>query len=67
MSERRPLLAVDGDNLCHRAYHALPPITGSGERPVNALLGFANMLLQVVAAERPRAVVVGWDTLGEPS
>jgi DNA polymerase I len=62
-----PLLAIDGDSLAHRAYHALPPILGSGGRPVNALVGFANVLLQTVEAERPRAVLVGWDSLGVPT
>jgi DNA polymerase-1 len=61
---RRPLLAVDGDSFAHRAYHALPKtILGRGGRPAGAILGFANMLLRLHREERPRAVVVGWDTL----
>ncbi len=63
---RRPLLVVDGDSLAHRAYHALPPIKGAGGRPVNALVGFANVLLQLWDAERPRAVLAGWDTYKAP-
>ncbi len=62
-----PLLAIDGDSLAHRAYHALPPIAGSGGRPINALVGFANVLLQIVDAERPRAVIAAWDTLDAPT
>jgi len=64
----RPLLAVDGDSFAHRAYHALPKtILGRGGRPVGAILGFANMLLRLYREEAPRAVVVGWDTLAEPT
>jgi DNA polymerase-1 len=63
-----PLLAVDGDSLAHRAFHALPASIKDGEgRPANMLVGFANMLLRVWDAERPRAVLVAWDTLGEPT
>ena len=65
---KRPLLAVDGDSLAHRAFHALPSsITGNDGTPVNMIVGFANMLLSVWDAERPRAVFVGWDALGEPT
>jgi 5'-3' exonuclease len=63
---RRPLLVVDGDSLAHRAYHALPPIKGAGGRPVNALVGFANLLLLLWQMEQPRAVLVGWDTANAP-
>jgi DNA polymerase-1 len=65
---RRPLLAVDGDSFAHRAYHALPKtILGRGGRPAGAILGFANMLLRLHREERPRALVVGWDTLEAPT
>ena len=64
----RPLLAVDGDSLAHRAYHGLPStIRRAGDRPAGALVGFANMLLGLWESEQPRAVVVAWDTLGTPT
>src|SRR6201981_3257890 len=62
--KRRPLLVIDGDSFAHRAYHALPKnIRRDGDRPAGAILGFANRLLQLYRTERPRAVLVGWDTL----
>jgi DNA polymerase-1 len=64
----RPLLAVDGDSLAHRAYHALPAsIRDAASRPANMIVGFANMLLMLWDSERPRTVVVGFDTLGVPT
>src|ERR671938_1445911 len=64
----RPLLVVDGDSFAHRAYHALPKsIRRAGGRPAGALVGFANMLLRLWEAERPRTVVVAWDTLEVPT
>ena len=64
-----PLLVVDGDSFAHRAYHALPgSIHRRGDgRPGNALFGFTTMLLRLWQAEQPRAVVVGWDTVGIPT
>jgi DNA polymerase-1 len=57
-----PLLIVDGDSLMHRAYHAMPPVAGAGGRPVNALLGFANMLFTIYDATSPRAIAVALDS-----
>jgi DNA polymerase I len=60
------LLAVDGDSLAHRAYHALPrSIKGADGRPANAIVGFGNFLLGLFDAEQPAAVLVAWDTLEE--
>ncbi len=64
----RPLLVVDGDSLAHRAYHALPKSMKTAHGcPSGALVGFANFLLRLWQAEAPRAVLVGWDTLGTPT
>lgn len=61
---RRPLLVIDGDSFAHRAFHALPrSIRRSGGKGAGAILGFANTLLRLHAAEQPRAVLVAWDTL----
>ncbi|HWQ01490.1 MAG TPA: hypothetical protein VN449_05165, partial [Gaiellaceae bacterium] len=68
MPAARPLLAIDGDSLAHRAYHALPKsMTSATGRPSGAIVGFANFLLRLWQAEAPRAVVVGWDSLGVPT
>ena len=64
----RPLLVIDGDSFAYRAYHALPKtIRRSGDRGGGAVLGFANYLLRFYETERPRAVLVGWDTLDAPT
>jgi DNA polymerase-1 len=61
---RRSLLVIDGDSFAHRSYHALPKtIMRRGDKPAGAILGFANMLLRLYREEKPRAVLVGWDTL----
>lgn len=64
----RPLLAIDGDSFAHRSYHALPKsIRRAGDHGAGAIVGFANFLLRLYEGERPRAVLVGWDTQGAPT
>jgi DNA polymerase I len=68
MTALQPLLVVDGDSFAHRAYHALPKtLRRAGNRGGGAIVGFANFLLRLFETERPRAVLVGWDTLGAPT
>ena len=65
---KRPLLVVDGDSFAHRGYHALPKsIRRKGDRGGGAIVGFTNLLLRLFENERPRAVLVGWDTLDSPN
>jgi DNA polymerase I len=68
VQDKRPLLVVDGDSFAHRAYHGLPKtIRRAGNKGGGAIVGFANYLLRFYEAEKPRAVVVGWDTLESPN
>src|ERR1700733_698498 len=54
-----PLLAVDTPSMLFRAFYALPDsIVGPDGKPVNALLGTANLILKEVEIHRPRAVVL---------
>jgi DNA polymerase-1 len=65
---RRPLLVIDGDSFAHRSYHALPKtMVRRGKKGAGAIVGFVNFLLRLYEAERPRAVLVGWDTLDVPT
>lgn len=61
----RPLLIIDGDNLAHRAYHSIPKnLKGSEGRPINAIVGWTNMVLYLWETEQPRGIFAAWDTLG---
>jgi 5'-3' exonuclease len=54
-----PLLVVDAPSMLFRAFYALPDsIRGADGRPVNALLGTANLILREVEEHNPRAVVL---------
>jgi 5'-3' exonuclease len=55
----RPLLVVDAPSLLYRAFYALPKsIKGRDGKPVNALLGAANLILREVLEHRTRAVAL---------
>jgi DNA polymerase I len=59
-NDTRPtLVLIDGYGLIFRAYHALPPTltTASGEQ-VNAVFGFASMLLDTFRSQKPDYAVV---------
>ncbi len=59
---KKLLLLVDGNALFHRAYHALPPLTvrKTGEI-VNAVYGFASMLLKAIDELKPSHFAVAFD------
>ena len=64
----RSLLVIDGDSFAHRAYHGVPKsVKRRGNKGGGAILNFANFLLRLYAQEKPRAVLVGWDTLDAPT
>lgn len=68
MTRSKPLLVIDGDSFAHRAFHALPrSIRREDGRPGNLLYGLTSMVVRLWLAEGPRAVVVGWDSLGVPT
>ncbi|HYD30492.1 MAG TPA: DNA polymerase I, partial [Azospirillaceae bacterium] len=55
------LYLVDGSGFIFRAFHALPPMTRPDGTPVNAVLGFTNMLMKLLADHHAQAVVVVFD------
>lgn len=61
MSHKKALL-IDANALLHRAWHALPPMTSPSGMQVNAVYGFASVLLKILDSERPDYLAVCWDT-----
>ena len=56
------LLLIDGNNLFHRAYHAIPHLTNRQGEATNAVFGFSNMLIKAIDEVRPRFVACAFDT-----
>ena len=57
---RETLLAVDGNSLMHRAFHALPLMDANGVY-TNAVHGFLSMLLKAMQDLSPRYIAVAFD------
>ncbi|MQX38442.1 DNA polymerase I [Roseospira navarrensis] len=55
------LFLVDGSGYIFRAYHSLPPMTRPDGTPVNAVLGFTNMLMKLLADMDAEHVAVIFD------
>ncbi|MCK4946416.1 MAG: DNA polymerase I, partial [Alphaproteobacteria bacterium] len=45
---KNELFLIDGSGFIFRAFHALPPLTRPDGTPINAVLGFTNMLVKLV-------------------
>ena len=61
----RHLCLVDGSGFLFRAFHALPVLTRPDGTPVNAVLGFTNMLLKLLDDLQATHVAVIFDSARE--
>lgn len=61
MASKEKFVIFDGNALLHRAYHALPPLTTSDGRLINAAYGFTSIFLKVLKELRPTYVAVTFD------
>ena len=50
-----------------RTTHCRKPFAAATAEAAGAILGFANFVLRLYVDERPRAVIVGWDSLEGPT
>lgn len=55
------LLVLDGNSLVNRAYFGIKLLTTKDGRHTNAIFGFQNILLNLLATHSPDAVAVAWD------
>ncbi len=55
------LVLIDGNALLHRAFHATPPLSTSKGELVNAVYGFASMLIKALDDLMPDYIAVAWD------
>lgn len=54
-------MIIDGNALVHRAYHALPPLMAKDGTVVNAVYGFAMVLMKALKDIEPTYVAVAFD------
>ena len=63
----RLFIAVDGNSLMHRAFHAIGGLTDGEGNPTNALYGFTGMLLKVLLEREPSHLAVAFDMYNDVS
>ncbi len=56
------IVLIDGSGFIFRAFHGLPPLTRPDGTPVNAVLGFTNMLWKVLRDSEASYFAVIFDT-----
>jgi len=57
----KTLILIDANALIHRAFYALPPMTGRDGSPTNALYGLSSILLKITREMKPDYVVAAFD------
>ncbi len=60
--EQESIVLVDGSGFIFRAFHGLPPMTRADGTPVNAVLGFTNMLWKMLRDSKANYFAVMFDT-----
>lgn len=61
MAEKDKLVLIDVYALVYRAFFALPPLSTSSGRPINAAYGFQRMMHRMLNEEKPTHVVACFD------
>ena len=61
MNTNAKLVLLDAHALIHRAYHALPPLTSKKGELVNAVYGFALVLLKIIKDLKPDYLAAAFD------
>jgi len=58
---KNEIFLIDGSGFIFRAFHALPPLTRPDGTPVNAVLGFTNMLVKLITEMHVPNIAVIFD------
>ncbi|MFA6992666.1 MAG: 5'-3' exonuclease H3TH domain-containing protein, partial [Candidatus Gracilibacteria bacterium] len=59
------IILIDGNAIIHRAFHAIPPFKTSKGKQVNAVYGFASILLNLLNNEKPDYIAACFDLPGK--
>lgn len=60
--QKKKLIIIDGNALVHRSFHALPPtMTTKDGTVVNAVYGFATVLMKAIREFKPEYIAVTFD------
>jgi len=62
MNKKKRLVLIDGHSVVFRAFYAIPYLTDPDGQQVNAVYGFALILLNVITDLEPTQIAVTFDT-----
>ena len=62
IDKKKSLTLVDGSGFIFRAYYALPPLTRKDGTPINAVMGYCNMIWRLLAETKTDSLAVIFDT-----
>ncbi|CAI8167599.1 MAG: DNA polymerase I [Cellvibrionales bacterium UBA7375] len=65
MTDKAPLILVDGSSYLYRAFHALPPLTNSKGLPTGAVKGVINMMRRLQKDYPDSTTAVIFDAKGK--
>jgi len=65
MTDKKPLVLVDGSSYLYRAFHAMPNLSNSRNQPTGAVYGVTNMLRRLLKDYDPEQVAVVFDAPGK--
>ncbi|SFQ03737.1 DNA polymerase I [Lachnospiraceae bacterium XBB1006] len=55
------LVLIDGNSILNRAFYGIPDLTNSEGIHTNAVYGFLNIMLKILAEEKPQYLTVAFD------
>jgi len=61
MKNRKKFILIDGQGLIYRSFYALPQLTTSNGRIINAIYGFTMMLAKLLEQEKPDYIMIALD------
>lgn len=61
MSQKSKLFLIDGNGIAYRAFYAVPALQSSRGTPTNAVVGFFDLVIRLLAEEKPTHVAVAFD------
>src|ERR1700733_12533261 len=59
---KEKITIIDGSSYIFRAFFAIQRLSTSKGFPTNAIYGFINMLLKVLDVEKPKKLLIAFDT-----
>ena len=65
LDPKDPIILVDGSSYLYRAYHALPPLLTSNNKPTGAIKGVISMIQRILIDHPESPVAVIFDAKGK--